>query len=225
MKKEHENINVTFDEQFLDKDLANKLLDKCNGMFKYQNSKRSKLVFGNKGLVYTVTYQDKSKLTFAKDWSNFPDLLLVKDKLETLTGEQYNFCAIMSYPNGSAVIKKHRDKEMTLGSQICGISLGCTRRFQLTPIKTNCDPIILDLNHGSLYCLLPPTNDYWLHEILPDQTDKTRYSLTFRNVVNPLTSDDIKYCPAILKSGPKKGQKCDIIVHNQNNNFCGRHNK
>lgn len=218
-------LNITYDEYFIDQEFADKLLDKCNILFKSKDNRRSSMILGDKGLVYTVAYQGKSSMTFAKDWSIFPDLLIVKEKLEKITGETYNFCAIMSYPNGSIVIKKHRDKEMVSGSQICGISLGCTRRFQLTPIKSNTDSIILNLNHGSLYCLLPPTNDHWLHEILPDNTEEARYSLTFRNVARPLTSDDIKYCPTLLKTGPKKGTPCGVMIRNQKDNYCGRHNK
>jgi hypothetical protein len=218
------NYNVTFDEKFVADELADTLLDKCKILFSNKSTAtRSSVIFGDKGLVYVVSYKGNTRKTLVKEWSEFQDLLTIKDKLQRLTGETYNFCAIMKYPDGSAIIKKHRDKEMTKGSQICGISLGATREFKLSPINGVGGSHRLNLTHGSLYCLLPPTNDFWLHEILPSDTKEERYSLTFRNVPSPLKQEELKYCSAILKSGIRKGEKCGSWVCT--GELCGRHNK
>lgn len=203
-------LNVTLDEHFIDNKLAELLLNTCHTLFNHC-TRRTTLILGDDGLVY-----DK---TPALKW--LPEVLKVKEKLEKLTGQHYNFCAIMCYPNGQAVIKKHRDKEIPSGSEICGLSLGCTRRLKLTPIHGG-QPVIFNLPHGSLYSLLPPTNDYWLHEILPEEINHVRYSLTFRNIPNPLTIQDLIYCPAILKSGKRKGEPCGACVIGS---YCGKHLK
>ncbi len=211
-------FNVSFDENFIDESLSNLLLEHCHLLFDNQYS-RSTLIFGDEGLVYTTSY------TKALNWSLFPELLIVKQQLETINDEIYNFCAIMCYPNGEAVIKKHRDKEIPPGSQICGLSLGATRQLKLSPIRSSYLPIILNLTHGSLYCLFPPTNDHWLHEILPSDTCEPRYSLTFRNIPNALKVTDLKYCPAIFKTGLRKGQVCGAWIQNSTQNYCKRHFK
>ena len=215
------NFNVTFDEKFIEDKLADSLLDKCNLIFGKNLDRRTTIVLGEKDTLYSETYSRTPVL----DWELFPELLIVKKQLEDLTKVKYNFCAIMCYPNGQALIKKHRDKEIPTGSQICGISIGTTRRFKLTSIRSRISPIVLNLTHGSLYCILSPTNDHWLHEILPDKTDEVRYSLTFRNIPNPLNISDLKYCTALLKSGPKKGLPCNAGIQNLANDYCGRHNK
>ena len=221
------NFDVTFDENFINKELADILLKKCGSMFN-QDNRRSTIILGEKDTVYSETYSRTPVI----DWELFPELLIAKKQLEDLTSTKYNFCAIMCYPNGQAVIKKHRDKEIPKGSQICGVSLGESRRFKLTPIRSNDSPIIINLTHGSLYCILPPTNDHWLHEILPEESlfsgtreQTVRYSLTFRNIPNPIKIGDLKYCPALLKSGPKKGLPCNASIQILANDYCGRHNK
>jgi hypothetical protein len=219
------NFCVTFDEKFIDKELADVLLDKCNSIFVGESNGRSTILFGEEGLAYTIKLGKKLNKIPPINWDLFPELLIVKKKLENITGENYNFCAVTSYPNGRAVIQKHRDKEIKSTSQICGISLGVNRRFKLSPMYSYDPPIILNLNHGSLYAILPPTNDHWVHEILPEDTEEARYSLTFRNIDNPLKVDDIKYCKGILKSGPRKGELCGNDISNLTDDYCGRHKK
>ncbi len=220
------NFNVTFDENFIDAQLADTLLEKCNILFENKShGRRSSILTGQYGLTYNVTYRGRTSRTPVKNWDTVPELLQVKQRLESISKEHYNFCAIMCYPNGTAVIKKHRDKEIPTGSQICGISLGCTRQFKLSPIHSTDRPALLNLTHGSLYSLQSPTNDHWLHEILPDSSTTPRYSLTFRNIPNPTKITDIKQCSALLKSGPRKGLPCGVDVQNINDTYCGRHNK
>lgn len=193
-----QGLSILFDKSFLIKDEADKIFSFCDNLNwkKTQTgdifNKRLNITFGEKGLVYNVTFSNKIINRNVIDWSEYPELLTLKTKVEDLTTNTapngYNFCAIMRYPNSSTIIKKHKDKEMVSGTSICGISVGATRNFKLSPPTTNyfsdCSPLILSLIHGSLYCLLPPTNDYWCHEILSGtlKSNNVRYSLTFRNV-------------------------------------------
>ena len=210
-------LNIDYDQNYLSKDEADQLLSFC--MIQTKNNPdymRSNILFGDEGLIYTDTNQGKTYHTKA---ITFPDKLIsYKEKLEETTGHKYNFCSLMKYPNGSIVIKKHRDKEMTLGTSICGISVGETRRIQFSPTnyikpqKYEKQGLVLELNHGSLYCMLPPTNDKWTHEILPESKEVgIRYSLTFRNMdtTNMLKEIPSKQtCKALLKTGNRKGQEC-----------------
>lgn len=218
-------LNVDQQEQFISKELADILLEGCNSIFERSNIRECR-IFGDDGLIYKTTYNinGKEKITYnnTNSWSLFPELLIVKEWLEKYTSEIFNFCAIMMYADETVVIKKHRDKEIPTGSQICGISLGATRRMQLTYYQ---NIKIMTLNHGSLYRLLSPTNDYWVHEILPEiEKRDVRYSLTFRNIPNAMHETEIKYCTAVLKSGKRKGESCGNIVYKEGE-FCGIHNK
>lgn len=219
-------INVELIEDFISKELADLLLKQCNLKFN-RNNIRSCHLFGDDDLIYKTSYFNKTngkeKITYneTNSWSTFPELLIVKDWLEQYTGDRFNFCAIMMYADESVVIKKHRDKEIPSDSTISGISLGATRRMQITHHQNS---KIIVLNHGSLYRLLPPTNDFCLHEILPETEKRdVRYSLTFRSIPNAMSVNDIKYCPAILKSGKRKGEICGNIAYNGEK--CGIHNK
>ena len=88
----------------------------------------------------------------------------------------FNVCVIQQYPNGKYGIQKHRDKEMN--GMICGISVGQTRTLSMYKYNTNV--LNQPLNNGSLYLILPPTNDFFLHAIEKDSSRGVRYSLTFR---------------------------------------------
>jgi hypothetical protein len=225
MEKIDKYINVELINNFIDNELANILLEKCNCLFTAKDY-RTCHVFGDDDLIYKTTYytNQKSRTTYTETnaWIILPELLIVKEQLEKYTGDIYNFCAIMIYADETVVIKKHRDKEIPSGSTICGISLGATRRMQITHYQDN---KIMELNHASMYRLLAPTNDFCLHEILPEtKRCGIRYSLTFRSIPNAMSKNDIKYCSASLKSGKRKGEACGKIVYNESD-YCGIHNK
>jgi len=81
--------------------------------------------------------------------------------LEQLTNSKYNYVVIQYYPDGSKGIAQHRDKEMTSGTVIAGISLNAVRRLILEPPyrnKIDTVPVRVSLEHGSVYLLKPPTN-------------------------------------------------------------------
>ena len=188
-----DRLNIEFYENFLPSNQAFEIYDiiekqfSCNSLL-YQK-KRSKLVYGDLGLIYEVKFGGYGgrPLKVAQyptlSWSQLPLLTEIKNNISELTGENYNFCVIQRYPNGQVGINPHRDKEMVKGTQICGLSLGSARQLTMAPpryIKEN--PIQLTLRSGSLYILKPPTNDYWTHCIEKDESVTPRISLTFRNL-------------------------------------------
>ena len=103
---------------------------------------------------------------------------VIRDRAQEITGEKYNICVVQRYPSGKVGIKPHRDKEMTKGTTICGVSVGETRVLTINGKKN----INLSLNPGSMYVFNPPTNTYNTHCIQKkDDTKGPRISLTFRN--------------------------------------------
>lgn len=231
-------LSVKFSPSFLDKEMADDVFNFCDSL-KWKDksmNRRSNITFGQNGLVYVVRFKENVIYRETIPWEDQTILINLKKMVEELTVDTapdgYNYCVIMRYPHNGIIIKPHRDKEMVRGTSICGISVGNTRRLRLTHIDRNIrDPKTFELSHGSLYCLLPPTNDKYLHEILPEDIDAQntiRYSLTFRNVIGvnniPKPDKSVKYvCQGLLKSGLRKNEICGASVFEPGATFCKRH--
>ena len=170
------NFNVEFKPDFLSTNEANRLYMELIPYVPFQKNKRSSATFGDKGIVYTINYFGQTVHRPTKEW--IKPLLKIKERLEEQTKEKYNVCVLQCYPHGGVGINPHRDKEMVLGTMICGVSLGQERTLELS---RGSETKSYQLNSGSLYILKPPTNSYWLHSIPKDQSKHIRLSLTFRN--------------------------------------------
>jgi len=150
-------LDIDLYPDLLTPELAAKWYDYIDCLFN-KDLRRTSILFGNENLIYSVTYQG-------------------------ITKQSYTVCVIQRYPNGKIGINPHRDKEMVLGTRICGLSLGAKRIIQFT--RLNNDPVSISLLAGSLYCMNPPTNQKWLHSIIKEPHIKEiRYSLTFRDYRN-----------------------------------------
>jgi hypothetical protein len=233
-------LSVGFSQSFLNEKMAGDVFDFCKNLHWKPNSesRMSNITFGEKGLVYVVKFKENTVYRTTIPWENYEIIMSLKKMVEELTGETaphgYNYCVIMKYANNDVIIKPHRDKEMVHGTSICGISVGSTRSLKLTPTYNKYNGSMLcELTHGSLYCLLPPTNDNYLHEILPGgRKNEVRYSLTFRNVAHapkiidipPKTISVQGKCPCKLKTGLRKGESCGALIKDgSGGNFCKRH--
>lgn len=228
-----EGLFVKFKDEFIDKDYADKIFEGCSKL-NWPNQikpRRTSITFGDDGLIYTIRVRDVKIHRYATSWNKFQNnlLILLKNKIEKCTKLKFNFCAILRYEHGGIFIQKHKDKEMLNGTTICGISVGDTRKFQLSsPYNLKRDPVCLELTHGSIYLMYPPTNSYWSHEILPDEHKGMRYSLTFRNIpIENLVKEIPIYpkCKTLLKTGNKKGQECGANIKILNSETCKRHIK
>ena len=173
-------LNVSLYPAFLDPVQADAAYQELAALFTGKPSwRRANLTYGDLGVSYTIRFTDGVAHRIAIGWT--PLLATIRDRITALTGQQYNVCVVQWYPWGRVDIKPHRDKEMTPGTTICGVSLGATRDLALARGGTT---HTLPLPHGSLYLFSPPTNDYWSHSIVRDDTVKEpRISLTFRNYV------------------------------------------
>ncbi len=174
-------FNVQFHPTFMAKTDASDLYTALLPLFagdKRAVTRRTSRTFGDPGLKYVINWYGTTTTREAVEWT--PELLKVKSDLENVTGDKYNVCVIQWYPNGRAFIAPHKDREMTRGTTIAGLSLGQTRTLALsrgTKVHK------FGLLSGSLYILNPPTNDSWAHSIEKDESTRPRISLTFRNYV------------------------------------------
>lgn len=179
------NLDVWFHPDFLSKKEADDLLTFLEENVRWKSKyKRWRQDFGNPGVAYSVTIRGRTKVRPTVDWTNIPELLAIKEKVEKATGEKFTYCVVQKYPTGNIGIDPHRDKEMIKGSVIAGLSVGSGRDLILSPPRwLDYDPVRIHLPHGSLYALNPPTNDYWSHSIPRDNKVKSaRISLTFRRL-------------------------------------------
>lgn len=174
-------LNVDFYKDFLTREESNelyKLLEsQVNWTRPISSNRRSNQTYGDDGLVYEIHWYGKVTERKVYPWSDIPILKKYKKQAEQLTCEKFNICAIQYYPNGKIGIKKHRDKEMTKGTMIAGVSIGEPRALLIEGVED----VELELLNGSMYVFNPPTNDYNTHCIKEDDTTNPRMSLTFRN--------------------------------------------
>lgn len=184
-------LDFRYYDQFLTPESAEMLFNLIEEEVEFKSlTRRSKVIFGNEGMVYSVNFRGNIANYSVKSWTEFPILLEIKKHLEDLTQNTYTCCVIQRYPSGKIGINKHRDKEMVHGTTIAGISLGTsggdpTKRPSRTFVLSRGQrEIRVSLNSGSLYLICPPTNDYWTHEIPPSPLEEEsgiRISLTYRN--------------------------------------------
>jgi len=162
-----DQLDLDFIGNFLSDEESKILYDSLFEQVKWKKtpSGRHNCTYGKDGLEYIIKWgaasRGKTTIRKALDWNNLAELLSIKDKLEEITKENYNICVVQLYPNGSIGIKPHRDREMKLGTTICGVSLGETRTLLMSRGNKKYD---LKLNQGSLYIFNPPTNSYWAHK-------------------------------------------------------------
>jgi hypothetical protein len=189
-RKPGSRFNFDFYPEFLSSGEADSLFSLIERKIRWNRKitpgLRVNQTYGDPGVSYTLHIRGTTIVRKATDWNTFPELFDLKCKVEEITDSKYNYCVIQRYPSGKVGIKKHRDREMTSGTTIAGLSIGAQRELIMYPDvraigSFSNKPINIKLNSGSLYVFNPPTNDYWLHSIEPDLSiSKPRISITFR---------------------------------------------
>lgn len=134
--------------------------------------------YGDKEFEYTYSKMTKK----ARLW--IPQLLVLKQKVEQVTGLQFNSCLLNLYQSGEEGMSWHSDAEAELGKQpaIASVSLGARRKFVLKH-KASAEKLELQLEPGSLLLMTGETQQHWLHRL--PKTKKVmepRINLTFRNI-------------------------------------------
>lgn len=133
--------------------------------------------YGDSGKSYTY-----SKIAMTPEpWT--PTLLVIKSKIEVLSGVQFNSVLLNLYRNGSDSVAWHSDDESELGENpvIGSVSFGGTRRFMFRHKSKKELKKEVDLTHGSFLLMKGATQHFWQHQI-PKTTKKIepRINLTFR---------------------------------------------
>ncbi|KAJ8005669.1 hypothetical protein DPEC_G00120330 [Dallia pectoralis] len=154
---------------------------------KVHNVPRKLATYGDIGLTYTysgVSHQ-------ANPWT--PTLGCIRDAVTEATGQAFNFVLINRYKDGRDHMGEHRDDERELDPlcPIASVSLGAHRDFVFRHHEARgkwhrrqIDPVKLELAHGSLLLMNPPTNTHWYHSLPARRRVLTpRINLTFRRIL------------------------------------------
>jgi len=142
-------------------------------------TKRKVAWYGDKPFDYTYSKTTKSALP----WT--PELLKLKDLIETKTGETFNSCLLNLYHNGEEGMAWHSDAEKDLKKNgvIGSLSFGAERKFLFKHKETK-QTVSVHLENGSLLVMKGETQTHWLHRLPPTKKVKSpRINLTFRTIV------------------------------------------
>jgi len=124
-------------------------------------------------------------------WS--PLLLELKNRVETLTGLEYNSVLLNYYRDGNDGMGMHSDDEPELGSRpaIASLNLGETRDFVMRHRhRKDLDTLKLPLPAGSLLLMRGDTQLNWRHGIRKLRRPcGPRINLTFRRIFPPQGGD------------------------------------
>ena len=136
---------------------------------------------GDEGVSYTY-----SGITMTPHpWT--PELLLIKNQIETISPVQFNSVLLNYYRDGQDSMGWHQDKEPELGPNpvIGSVSFGATRPFQLQHKRRKDVPRLdIPLSHGSFLLMQGATQHHWRHRIPKTQKPLgPRINLTFRKIL------------------------------------------
>lgn len=139
----------------------------------------SRMMYGRRVAVPRETAGRGDRMS--QPWT--PQLLAVRERLETLLGTGFDYVFVNRYRDGRDSVAWHGDHEIS-GKVVASLSLGATREFDLRP-KRESDvrprTIAVDLAHGDLVVMRGETQRYWEHRVRKDPlVHEQRINLTFR---------------------------------------------
>lgn len=114
-------------------------------------------------------------------WTN--ELLMIKERIEPVSGVQFNSVLLNYYRDGSDSVAWHSDDEYELGVNpvIASVSLGQVRRFDIRHKQDRDRKYSIYLENGSLLVMRGDLQHNWLHQIPKSGKPlKARVNLTFR---------------------------------------------
>jgi alkylated DNA repair dioxygenase AlkB len=148
------------------------------------------LIFGERRRVPRVvawhgdpaaTYTYSGTVHTPRPWND--ELLLVRERLQSLTGHRYNSVLLNLYRDGRDGMGWHADDEPELGARpaIASVSLGATRRFRLRHRRRAEARCGLDLAHGDLLLMSGGTQRAYQHALTKTARPVgERINLTYR---------------------------------------------
>ncbi len=141
---------------------------------------RLTVLYGNNGKPYSYSKLVMVPHTFT------PQLLNIKEKVETVAGVPFTTCLLNLYRNGKDSNGWHADNEKELGKNpiIASVTLGQERFFHLKHRTDKSLKQKILLEHGSLLLMKGATQEHWLHQV-PKTTKivDERINLTFRIII------------------------------------------
>ena len=142
-------------------------------------TKRKAAWYGDADYLYTYSNTTKQAL----EWT--PELLVLRQIVEGMTGTKFNPCLLNLYHDGNEGMAWHSDDEKSLGKDtvIASMSFGAERKFSFKHKATK-QAVSVILESGSLLVMKDTTQTHWLHS-LPKTTKVTRprINLTFRTMI------------------------------------------
>lgn len=141
-------------------------------------TKRKVAWYGDKPFDYTYSNTTKSALPWTKE------LLILKDIVESKSGENFNSCLLNLYHNGEEGMAWHSDgeKDLKKNGAIASLSFGAVRKFAFKHKNTK-QTISIVLEKGSLLVMKGNTQSHWLHRLPPTKKiNSPRINLTFRTI-------------------------------------------
>jgi alkylated DNA repair dioxygenase AlkB len=141
-------------------------------------TKRKVAFYADNHIDYTYSSVKKKGLT----WT--PELLEIKNLIESHTGAIYNACLLNLYHTGEEGMGWHSDdeKEILVNSSIASLSIGAERKFAFKHKATK-ETISVMLENGSLLEMKGSIQQNWWHSL--PKTKKVgapRINLTFRQM-------------------------------------------
>lgn len=118
-----------------------------------------------------------------------PLLLELKQKVENVTGKQFNSVLANLYRDGNDGMGWHADNEKELGVKptIASLSVGQVRDFDLRHSQSG-EKLRISLKNGSLLVMSGETQSHWQHAVPKRNSQKhqfltARINLTFRKIM------------------------------------------
>lgn len=108
----------------------------------------------------------------------------LKTRVESVSQLDFNAILVNLYRDGQDSNGWHADNEKELGSDplIASVSLGAERIFEMQHIHSK-KRTKLNLEHGSLLCMLQGSQRFWKHQLPKDKSvHLPRVNLTFRKI-------------------------------------------
>lgn len=109
-------------------------------------------------------YEYRGTQIEADPWPDF--LLEARDRIQALSGYQFNFVVGNCYRTGKDSIGWHSDNFPQIGKRpaIASLSLGSARKFKLRH-KDSGETVDYQLESGSLLIMLPGCQEDWVHTV------------------------------------------------------------
>ena len=111
-----------------------------------------------------LRYEYRGTKIEADPWPDF--LLEARDRIQALSGYQFNFVVGNRYRTGKDSIGWHSDNFPQIGKRpaIASLSLGSARKFKLRH-KDSGETVDYQLESGSLLIMLPGCQEEWVHTV------------------------------------------------------------